>query len=119
MNPLHTELRILKFKEIKQDLIALFIFRYYVGGMPELFTGFFTKCDEISYFMRRHNHFYIPSVKTDLGKSGIRYQGTVNWNLLLEHAINPILSEAIFVKLVKISLSGTFPDTSISFGRYT
>ena len=94
-------LRILKLKGINQYLIARFIFRYYVGGVPDLFTGFFTTCDEIHFFMRRHNHFHIPSVKTDLAKSGIRYQGTVTWNLLLEHAIDPILSEAIFVKLVK------------------
>ena len=94
-------LRILKLKGINQYLIARFIFRYYVGGVPDLFTGFFTTCDEIHFFMRRHSHFHIPSVKTDLAKSGIRYQGTVTWNLLLEHAINPILSEAIFVKTCK------------------
>ena len=102
-------LRILKLKEINQYLIARFIFRYYVGGVPDPFTGFFTKGDEIHFFMRRHNHFHIPSVKTDLAKSGIRYQGTVTWNLLLEHAINPIYKTCKKYYCLAHTLTQVFP----------
>ena len=121
MKPLYEELGILQLQKINQFLIARFMFRYTVGKVPDLFRQFFIRNEEFhSYFTRRRTYFHIPGIKSDTGKTGIRYQGTLVWNLLLEYGINPHVSEAVFVKLVKkLLLSGTFPDTSLSAAKST
>ena len=46
-------------------------------------------------------HFHIPIVKTDLGKTSIRYRGAVIWNILIKDGINVDVSEAVFKKFLR------------------
>ena len=43
---------------------------------------------------------YTP-VKSELGKTGVRYRGATIWNAILKDGINPDVSEAVFKKFLK------------------
>ena len=40
-------------------------------------------------------------MKTDLGKSGIKYRGAVIWNIIVKDGINTDVSEAVFKNFLK------------------
>ena len=54
---------------------------------------------------RSAQHFHIPCVKSDLGKTGIRYRGAVVWNLILQDGTNTDVSEAVFKECLKRLIS--------------
>ena len=52
---------------------------------------------------RSAHHLHIPYVKLDLSKTGIKYRGTIVWNIIAESGINLEVSEAAFKKsLIKL-----------------
>ena len=53
------------------------------------------------YNTRIADHFHIPTVKTDLGKTGIKYCGAVIWNIIVKDGINTDVSETVFKKFLK------------------
>ena len=56
-----------------------------------------------SYSTRSAHHLHSPSVKLDLSKTGIKYRGTIVWNIIDESGINLEVSEAAFEKrLIKV-----------------
>ena len=100
--PLYEQLGILKLLDINKYLIGRFMFRYCNGQIPRLFDSFSSKNKDFhKHNTRISNHYYIPSVKSDLSKTGIKYRGTVIWNAILANGIDHELSEAAFVKLLK------------------
>ena len=71
----------MKFENINKYFMGYFMYNYNCGKVPDMFSHFFVKNSEIPV----HNtwiadHFHIPVVKTDLGKTGIKYRGAVIWN---------------------------------------
>ena len=55
--------------------------------MPGIFSDFFNRNSDIhEYNTRIADHFHIPAVKTDLGKTGIKYRGAVIWNIIVSKA---------------------------------
>ena len=40
-------------------------------------------------------------MKSDLGKTGIRYRGVIVWNEILKDGVDPDVSEAVFKKVLK------------------
>ena len=84
-------------------LIGMFRFRFCNGHVPLLFNSFFAYNYEFhNYSTRSAQHFHIPPLKTNLGKTGIRYRGALIWNELLSKDIYPDTSECVSVKFLKI-----------------
>ena len=62
-----------------------------------MFMFFFKRKNELyDYYIRTINHFHIPHVKSELGKTGVRYRSAIIWNAILKDGINPDVSEAVF-----------------------
>ena len=100
--PLYKELNVMKFDNINTYLIGNFMFRHSKEKVPELFYSFFIKNKDIHvHDTRSVQHFHIPCVITDLGKTGVRYRGAVIWNLILRDGTNTDVSEAVFKKCLK------------------
>ena len=47
------------------------------------------------------DHFHIPAVTSDLGKTGIRFRGVIIWNAGLSNNVNADVAEAVYVKFLK------------------
>ena len=104
--PLYKALNIMKFEDINTYLIGNFMYRHSQCKVPELFHTFFVKNKDIhDHVTRSAQHFHIPCVKSDLGKTGIRYRGAIVWNLILQDGTNPDVSEAVFKKCLKRLIS--------------
>ena len=100
--PLYKELDIMKFENINKYRIGNFMYRYICSLVPDTFSSFFIRDKDIhSHNTRTADHFHIPIVKTDLGKTGIKYRGAVIWNILIKDGINVDVSEAVFKKFLK------------------
>ena len=108
--PLYKELNVMKFDNINTYLIGNFMYRYSKEKVPELFYSFFIKNQDIHvHDTRSAQHFHDPCVKTDLGKTGIRYRAVI-WNLILQDGTNIDVSEAVFKKCLKrLITAGVFP----------
>ena len=70
--------------------------------MPCILSHFFNKNSDIhEYNTRIADHFHIPAVKIDLGKTGIKYRGAVIWNITVKDGINTDVSETVLKKFLK------------------
>ena len=100
--PLYEQLGIVKLSDINKYLIGRFMFRYCKGQLPRLFDSFFCRNNDFhQHNTRISDHYHIPSVKSDLSKTGIKYRGTVIWNAVLHNGIDYDVSEAVFVKQLR------------------
>ena len=92
----------MKFECINYYLFARLMYRLCIDQFPSLFKPFFHRNQELyNYSTRTADHFHIPLVKSDLGKTGIRLRGAVIWNSILNDGINPEVPEAVFKKFLK------------------
>ena len=97
--PCYQSLGILPFDMINHHLIGCFMYRFCIGKVPFLFDSFFIKNSELyNYNTRTADHLHVPIVKSDLGKTGIRYRGVIVWNEILKDGVDPDVSEAVFKK---------------------
>ena len=101
-DPLFDELGFLRFVDINRYLIARFMYRWYLNDVPDLFHDFFTPVSEVhSHFTRQSEGLFIPTFKTNLGKTCLSYRGPFIWNKILRLKINLDTSEAVFMKTLK------------------
>ena len=99
---MYKELAVIKLKDINKYLIGRFMFRFCNANVPVLFHSYFQWNNEFhNYLTRTASHLHIPSMKTDLGQTNIRYRGALIWNALVRMNIDHNSSEAVFVKLLK------------------
>ena len=100
---LYRKLCIFKLTDINKYLIGRFMFRFCNGHVPEIFNSFIFayKYEFHNYNARSAQYFHIPPVKTNLGKTGIRYGGTLTCNEMLNKGIYPDTSECLFVKFLQ------------------
>ena len=92
----------MKFPDINMFLIGRFMFRLRMGEVPDMLSNLFSRNAEIhDYSARLHQHFHVPSERSNLGKFSIRNRGAIVWNLILKLDINPDTSEAVFIKPMK------------------
>ena len=99
--PFYKELNIMKFENINKYL-KNFMYHYNCGKVLGIFSHFFNKNSGIhEYNTRIADHFHIHVVKTDLGKTGIKYRGAVIWNMIVKHGINTDVSETVLKKFLK------------------
>ena len=101
-HPLYTQLGIIKFSDLNAYLIARFMFRYSKASVPDSFGSLFQRNREYhNHETRSADHFHIPAVTSDLGKTGIRFRGAIIWNAVLCNNVNTDVSEAVYVKFLK------------------
>ena len=92
----------MKFENINKYLIGNFMHHYNYVKMSGIFSHFFNRNSDIhEYNTRIADHYHIPAVKTDLGKTGIEYRGAVICNIIVKDRINTDVSETVFKKTLK------------------
>ena len=97
--PLYEQLGIMRFECINKYMLGCFMYKLCSGNIPVMFMSFFKRNHELyDYNTRTINHFHIPPVKSELGKTGVRYRGAIIWNAILKDGINPDVLEAVFKK---------------------
>ena len=71
----------LRFVDINRYLIACFMYRLYLDDVPDMFYDFFTPVFEVhSHFTRQSCGLFIPTSKTNLGKTCLSYWGPFIWD---------------------------------------
>jgi hypothetical protein len=82
--PLFRNLEILNFENINDYLICLFMFRcYYLENLPEVFSNYFTRNDEIHHYNTRTSSQLHKSYKrTNYAKQTLSDKGVNIWNKL-------------------------------------
>ena len=101
-HPLYTQLGIMKFSDLNTYLIARFMFRYAKASVPDSFGSLFQRNNEYhNHETRSADHFHIPVVTSDLGKTGIRFRGAIIWNAVLCNNVNTDVSEAVYAKFLQ------------------
>ena len=95
-DPLFSETKLLKFMYINQYFVGHLIFRMHNHELQNIFSDFFTVNNELhTHTTRQALHYHIPSPKTNLGKSCLRYHGAVAWNKILARKIPTKTSEFV------------------------
>jgi hypothetical protein len=82
--PLFRNLEILNFENINDYLICLFMFRYYyLENLPEVFSNYFTRNDEIRHYnTRTSSQFHKSYKRTNYAKQTLSDKGVNIWNKL-------------------------------------
>ena len=96
-DPIFKELKLLQCNDINTYLIGLLMHRIYNGDIT-LLQSYLKKNKEVhQYGTRQINHYHVPPVKTELGKSA----GVVIWNKILNLGIDPVMTQYEFSKSLK------------------
>ena len=74
--PMYSALGIMRFSDVNVYL-SKYMFRVCKGDVPEIFRTYFRLNSEIhkNHFTRQCDYLHVPIVKSNLGKSNIRYRG--------------------------------------------
>ena len=100
--PMYSALGIMRFSDVNVYLVSKFMFHVCKGDVPEIFRAYFRFNSEIhNYFTRQCDYLHVPTVKSNLGKSNIRYRGVIIWNYIISKGVHLDISEAVFIKMVK------------------
>ena len=101
-DPQFDESGFLRFADINEYMIARFMYRWYLNDIPDLFYDYFTPVSAVNYhFTRQSDGLFVPTFKTNLGKTCLTYRGPYIWNKILKLKINLDSSEAVFMKTLK------------------
>ena len=80
------------------------MYRVYNNDYP-LFQAMFVLNKNVhNHNSRQTDHYHIPSFKTRLGKTGLRYNGATMWNKILKLGIPIETHEFTFAKYLKSSI---------------
>ena len=103
--PLFNLLGILKVQEINKYLLLKFMYKYHSSSLPNVFCSYFPYVSGIhDHATRQSNCLYIPSVRTNLGKTSIKYRGPILWNQFMKSYTELNYSEPVFSYKVKIMI---------------
>ena len=81
--PLFKEQEILTFNVLHKYQVAQFMFNFIKGDTPEVFIDMFVYNSNVHQYNTRQSHLlHIPTVRSNLGKRNLRYEGPVIWNEL-------------------------------------
>ena len=79
-NPIFIELDLLKLKDIYQLKVGLAMRRMLREGSMANSSSLLINSHTHSTRSSKNNNCFIPTVRTNLGKSSINYQGPIIWN---------------------------------------
>ena len=103
-DPRFLKMGLLKFVDINKYLIAAFMHRYYIARIP-VFIGYFERIHGVHHYATQScSGSCVMQVKTDLGKTGISYNGPIIWNGILSVVMNPDTLECVFWKSLKTGI---------------
>ena len=98
---LFKELKLLKFQDINTYLIGKLMFKVYSDDLV-IFETWFEKNNSFhDYNTRQKDQYHIPSFKTKLGQSSLRFSGVTIWNSIHKLGITKETSEFSFSKTLK------------------
>ena len=100
---LHTELNILKVRDIFYQEISSFVNKYFRDDLPEVFTDYFQHFRHTYGTRGNLNRLILPLYRTELGKKTVRYKGCEIWNNLSQGKKN-IKNAKRFRKSIKDSI---------------
>ena len=82
--PIFRDLEILSFEKINNFLICLFMFRYhYLENLPEVFSNYFSRNDEIQHYnTRTSSQLHKSNKRTNYAKHTLSDKGVNIWNNL-------------------------------------
>ena len=100
---LHTELYILKVRDIFYQEISSFVNKYFRNDLPEVFTDYFQHFRHTYGTRGNLNRLILPLYRTELGKKTVRYKGCEIWNNLSQGKKN-IKNAKRFRKSIKDSI---------------
>ena len=104
-DPLFSEMKLLKFMYINKYLVGRLMFRIHNHELENIFSDFFTVNNELhTHDTRQALHYHIPSPKTNLGKSCLRYHGAVIWNKIIAMKISTKTSDFVFSRNLKSNI---------------
>ena len=85
-SPLFKELNLLNIWQINTFLIGQFMYRCYHKILPSLFDDYFTRSNVIHQHMTRQSpfHYEVCLVRTEYGKTSIRFSGPSTWNEIMK-----------------------------------
>jgi len=79
--PLFNKCKILTIYKINIYCAGVFMFKYFKGLLPDIFSNMFAKQRDIHLYNTRNNDFYaLPVSKTEKRKHSISYYGAYIWN---------------------------------------
>ena len=97
--PIFKELKLLKCNYINTYLIGRLVHRIYNGDISLLQSYVKINKEVHQYGTRQINHHHVPSVKTELDNSALRFHVVVIWNEILNLGMNPVMTEYDFQKI--------------------
>ena len=100
-DPLYKKMDFMKVENINTYLIGRFMCFVCLSIKSHNPSGLYSENNDEyhSYSTWFAHHLHIPSVKLDLSKTGIKYWGTIAWNIIAESGNNLEFSEAAFKKV--------------------
>ena len=101
-SPLFKSLQVIKFFDLVELHIAIFMYKFHNGLLPPTFHSYFTKITDIHRYNTRlaaKQSYYLPYARTNYGHFNIRYKGPSVWNTI-ENDIK-LSSLAKFKKKIK------------------
>ena len=100
-DPLLKKLKILKLEQIYSMSIAVLMFKYVKGMLPQIFNDLFVRNADIATRVTRNSYkLNIPLCRTELYKKSIKYQGPTIWNIY-DNVIDHQCSLHAFKKRIK------------------
>ena len=100
---LHTEVNVLKVRDIFYLEISSFVNKYLRGALPEVFTDYFQFFSHTYGTRGNRSSLIYPLNRTELGKKTVRYKGCEVWNNL-SHEQKNIKNPKAFRKGIKDSI---------------
>ena len=80
--PLFEELKVLRFPKLYISSALVFVYRYSVRLLPNIFDGFFVRNNEVRDVTTRRSELYnVPFARLSASQNFIRYKGVILWNL--------------------------------------
>ena len=76
------ELNILTLYQLYQHNIAVFMFKYLKGYLPEVFKGMFSYSLAQRYNLRTSNNLRLPYFRLNICQQHVRYTGVKIWNIV-------------------------------------
>lgn len=83
VTPLYHKLNLLKIKDIAKQELGIFMFKLTNNCLLPLFIKYFTKVKNIHKYSTRgadNGNYFLPRVKTNIGKNKVAYRGSKLWN---------------------------------------
>ena len=120
--PIFSRLKILKFFDLVDYIIGIFMYKVYHRDVPKILETYYTENRNIhDHDTRQINYIHIAHADTNRRDMSMRFQGGKVWNLIVKHKIPYNESIYMFKREYKSFLLSCYTSWgySIFFWHYT